>query len=604
MDTELSFEEGADAREGQVLGGRYELLMPIATGGMGHVWAARLKGSHGFKKLIAIKTMRRDIGCNQRMVDMMAQEAYVASMIHHPNVVETFELGECAGSMYMAMEFVDGETLMTIKREAEKTGGVPLNIALNLVGQVCRGLHAAHELRDEQGVSLQLVHRDVNPQNVIVSFDGVAKLLDFGVAKIGIVDSMTQAGELKGKLRYMAPEQLLQEEVDRRADVFALGLMLYLVTLGVHPFSADATQYTFVGILTSNPVRPTEIDPKYPRELESVVLKALAKNKEERWGSARDFLSALQLAVPEAFAPGMDHEVVEYLHTLLCDRMLKRRRLIQRAEERLESSSRPTNSTIIPRSSMTACSATVRIEPPVRRSSTPKMAGLAAGAMLAVGSALVYSATHHTKTPAPVVEQRTRPKANVTEYAPMVVYEGVLEAPRRVEPIPSAAPARLAAPPAKKQVKSDSPYTDENWPTSGLDVIDSGVAAPEPPPVPPAAAPQPPRAALPAPAPPPALPPGPRNVSARAGHAQLRVNPNADPYRPVIPASLSRFSGLETAVRICVNPSGLVQSVTVTKSLGAAIDKRVVTALSRWVYSPLKDGGAPITFCYPLIYSF
>src|SRR6185295_16691751 len=159
----------ADLRAGSALG-RYELLLPIAKGGMAQVWAARLRGSRGFQKIVAIKLIRLGTNDDERMERMFQEEATLAAQILHPNVVATLELGDHEGALYLVMEWVEGEPLSVIMKEAADRGGIPLPIAVNLIGQACRGLQAAHDLRDESGVLLGLVHRDISPQNVLVTY--------------------------------------------------------------------------------------------------------------------------------------------------------------------------------------------------------------------------------------------------------------------------------------------------------------------------------------------------------------------------------------------------------------------------------------------------
>ena len=613
-------EETIDAREGQVLDGRYELLMPIAQGGMGRVWLARLKGARGFKKLVAVKTILKSVlSMDLNAAEMMAQEAHIASMIHHPNVVETLELGNCSsGTLYLAMEFVNGETLSSILQKSLKSGGLPLNVALNLVGQVCRGLHAAHELQDDRGELLNLVHRDVNPQNVIVTFSGIAKLLDFGIAKIGVGDSLTQVGELKGKVSYMSPEQLGTEDIDRRTDVFALGIMLYMVTTGTHPFKTATMQHTCLNILNHDPKRPSDADPNYSQEVERIMFKALAKEREARWSTAQEMLEALEQAHPAAFSPTGQREVGEYLNTLLADQVATRRRLIQQAEEMVETSaSKTAASGIVTKQPLTTPTpATQPEQRPRRKTATWLLGGIATITTLTVGGALLFSALRPVHTVAPPLEKpKGRPAASVSEYAPMVVFEGhptpaVPSAARIESNVPTSSRNSGPAVQARarkmgKEAKSDSPYGEDLLVGSGLEAAPTATAeaviAP-PPPVPIASA-------APAPEPPkvaslPALPTGPKSVSARIGHAQLRINPNAEAYRPSLSSSMSKLGTFDTSARICVNQAGLVQSVVIMKMLGDSIDRRVIDALRRWKYEPLLDNGHAVAFCYTLAYSF
>ncbi len=189
--------------------GHYELLLPIAKGGMAQVWAARLRGTRGFQKLVAVKTILAGAIDSTRLEQMFLEEAQLASQIHHANVVQTLELGEHEGTLYLVMEWVDGEPVSQVLAQAAEKGGLPLAVAVNLIAQVCHGLHAAHELRDENGDLVGVVHRDVSPQNILITPSGKAKLVDFGIAKVtSRASNMTQQGEVKGKFGYMAPEQV------------------------------------------------------------------------------------------------------------------------------------------------------------------------------------------------------------------------------------------------------------------------------------------------------------------------------------------------------------------------------------------------------------
>ncbi len=191
---------------GTVLG-RYELLLPIAQGGMATVWAARQKGSRGFSKTVAVKTMLPNLSEDPTFEQMFLDEAAIASKIHHPNVAEILDLGEQDEILYLVMEWVDGESLSALSKQTKKLEtDIPLRIAPKIVAQACAGLHAAHELRDENETLVELVHRDVSPQNILVASSGLVKLVDFGVAKALGRSGATSVGQLKGKVPYMSPE--------------------------------------------------------------------------------------------------------------------------------------------------------------------------------------------------------------------------------------------------------------------------------------------------------------------------------------------------------------------------------------------------------------
>jgi eukaryotic-like serine/threonine-protein kinase len=337
--------QSTDLRAGSILG-RYELLLPIAKGGMAQVWAARLRGSRGFQKLVAIKTILAGAIDNTRMEQMFLEEAQLASQIHHPNVVGTLELGEENSALYLVMEWVDGESLSVVLAKAIESGGLPLPIAVNLIGQACQGLYAAHNLRDESGNLLGLVHRDVSPQNILVTFSGTAKLVDFGIAKATSKSSgLTEAGEIKGKFAYMAPEQVRGHAIDARTDLFALGILLYLLTTGKHPFRGEHPGATVQNICGEHgPTPPSAFLPDYPSALEEVVLKALAKAPENRFASANEMLTALEDAMPGPLEASFEVEVADYLKRLFGPRATERRAAIRMAQEhadrqRAESSS-------------------------------------------------------------------------------------------------------------------------------------------------------------------------------------------------------------------------------------------------------------------------
>lgn len=320
---------------GQSLG-RYELLAPVAKGGMGQVWVARLRGARGFQKLVAIKTLLAEGEDSERRERMLFEEARIAGLIQHPNVVQTIELGEEQGTLYLAMEWVDGEPLSYLLAHCEEAKGtIPLLIAVNLVGQLLRGLQAAHDLNDAAGQSLGVVHRDVSPHNVLVSYSGVAKLVDFGIAKaMNQQVNSTSTGEIKGKFAYMAPEQILGNPVDRRADIFSAGIMLHLLTSGQHPFKNHRSIGVLHSITSSDPAaRPSLLKPGYSRTLEAVVMRALEKDRERRWASADEMRLALQKAVPDAFAVGIDAEVEAFMTATCADRAAAKREALRRVEQ-------------------------------------------------------------------------------------------------------------------------------------------------------------------------------------------------------------------------------------------------------------------------------
>jgi serine/threonine-protein kinase len=311
--------------------GRYELLCPIATGGMAEAWVARLQGKFGFEKLVAIKTILPKYAADPRFQRMFLDEARIASRIEHTNVAQTLDLGEDGGVLYLVMEWVDGDGLNKLHRSVEQNGTLlPSGILLRIVADACGGLHAAHELRGLDGSLLGVVHRDVSPQNILVSTRGEAKLIDFGVAKArDRVAGDTNAGVLKGKVCYMAPEQALGREVDRRADVWAVGALLYHLLTGRPPYEG-ANPLATLHLLTSGSP-PPPLPANVPDPIALVVLHALAHARDARPATAAEMQAAIERAMVAANVPTTIADVAQFAAVHLADRAWQRKRAIELA---------------------------------------------------------------------------------------------------------------------------------------------------------------------------------------------------------------------------------------------------------------------------------
>ena len=281
---------------GQVLG-KYEIVERLATGGMAELFLARAHGMLGFGKPVVIKRILPHLATRNDFVEMFLDEARIATTLTHPNLVQTFEVGVHEGSYYLAMEYVAGEDLRAIARRLdapEARARLPLEHAIAIVVGVAAGLHYAHERRDFDGRPLDIVHRDVSPQNVIVSYDGVVKLLDFGIAKAQNRITETRGGSFKGKVSYLSPEQCRAEPLDRRSDVYALGILLWELTLGRCLFRGDSDFQILKQIVDGAVIPPRALDPGYDAALEAIVMKALAGERDQRFPSARALGEALE----------------------------------------------------------------------------------------------------------------------------------------------------------------------------------------------------------------------------------------------------------------------------------------------------------------------
>jgi serine/threonine protein kinase len=288
---DMQSDPGDTLSPGDVIG-RYQLTSLLASGGMGQVWTARPTGP-GFARTVALKLVRSEMSGDENYARMFIDEATVASSIHHPNVCETYELGKHGDRLFMAMEWVAGDSLAGLLRQGDALVALDLRIAARIIADACAGLHAAHETVGADGTPLGVVHRDISPPNILISMQGQAKVSDFGIAKARHqLHERTKTGEVKGKFAYIPPEQISGSAVDRRADVYAMGCVLYVATLGSRPFGngADALRK----ILSNAYKRPHQLRPDYPPELEAIIVKALAPEPAARFATAEDMQMALE----------------------------------------------------------------------------------------------------------------------------------------------------------------------------------------------------------------------------------------------------------------------------------------------------------------------
>ncbi|MGI5861045.1 MAG: protein kinase domain-containing protein [Myxococcales bacterium] len=267
--------------------GKYRLLERIGRGGMAEVLLAQVEGPAGFQKKLAIKRILPTYARDHEFVRMFLDEARLAALLNHPNIVQIFELGEHEGTYYVAMEYVDGMSLRALcRRAAIVRRPIPVPHAAKIISLVCEGLAYAHALCLE-GRPLELVHRDISPENILVSASGAVKIVDFGVAKAAICSSHTQGGTLKGKVRYMAPEQIRCDPIDGRADVFALGVVFYELVTGMLPFQGDGTVAVMEAILSKAPIPVDRLRPDCPPAIARIISQALEKSPEARFADCR-----------------------------------------------------------------------------------------------------------------------------------------------------------------------------------------------------------------------------------------------------------------------------------------------------------------------------
>lgn len=289
---------GIPAGAGALLGkrlGKYEILALLALGGTAEIYLARTHGTSGFEKYVVVKCLHDHLADDPDFVKMFLDEARIGAMFDHSNVVQTFELGEYENRYYMVMEFLAGLSLaMIVRRATERLPGglMPVPLVLNIAAQSCAGLHYAHE-RTVNGKPMNLVHRDISPQNLVISFEGVVKVVDFGIARAELRETKTKAGTIKGKFAYMSPEQCVANAVDRRTDIFALGIIVHELLTGRRLFKRNSPYETYQAVLECAVEKPSKINHQLDVALDEIVMRAVAKDKEQRYPTAEAFGDAM-----------------------------------------------------------------------------------------------------------------------------------------------------------------------------------------------------------------------------------------------------------------------------------------------------------------------
>jgi serine/threonine protein kinase len=306
--------------------GRYELLRKIATGGMAELFLARAAGPEGFEKLLVVKLILPHLAASEEFVDMFLHEARVAVRLSHPNIVQIFDLGEAEGTYFIAMEYIHGDDVRRLwKRSVEAGIPIPVPLACRIACDAAAGLDYAHKMVDSAGRPLQIIHRDVSPQNLLVSFEGAVKVADFGIAKASDRVSHTRTGVVKGKYSYMSPEQAAGKAIDQKTDQFALGVVLYELLTRKRLFKRPTEVETITAVAECKVLPPSQVDPRVPDELDRIVLTALARRPEDRYPD----LAAMRQALEDWFLaerqPGSTAHLQAYLSSLYADRLERER---------------------------------------------------------------------------------------------------------------------------------------------------------------------------------------------------------------------------------------------------------------------------------------
>jgi serine/threonine protein kinase len=308
--------------------GRYEIVHPLAAGGMGTVYLGRMRAARGVSMNVAIKRINAALAGDPHILGMFVDEARITSLVRHPNVVQTLDVVEESGELLLVMEYVHGVSLARLLTAARlRKERLPLAIAARIASDVLHGLHAAHETTNEHGKSLEIVHRDVSPQNILVGVDGISRVADFGIARAANQVETTRVGEIKGKLRYIAPEQFGREAVDRRADIYSVGLLLWEMIAGTAMRGASSPGGLSSAILVQRVEPPSSWAPEVPQALDDLVLRALANEPRDRF----PFAAQMAVALEAAMTPAPYANVAELVRELAHEEMAERKALLERA---------------------------------------------------------------------------------------------------------------------------------------------------------------------------------------------------------------------------------------------------------------------------------
>ena len=500
--------------------GKFLVLASLGRGGMAEVFLALARGPNGFSKLVVLKLLRPHLADDDEFLDMFLAEARLAACLNHANVVQTYEVGVEGGRHAIVMEYLEGRTLAQIHRQAKEE--LPLALELRVLADVLAGLHHAHELVDHEGARLDIVHRDVSPQNVFVTYDGQVKLLDFGIAKAANGGSRTKTGVFKGKLRYTAPERLGGVDADRRSDVFSVGVMLWQRLTGRRMWAGMNDLGIMRSLATGAPIaRPRDVNPRVPEVLDAICTKALARAPTDRYATAAELQDALEDHLEAESSAGTHRALARFMSDGFSELRAEFQRVVEEqtrlamgvgTEALPESSSRvrvdavpllggsPASSdslslSIVERTSDTPPpreSAPVEVAPPVARARPPpeararKAVGLllvvaASGALFFLAGRITLRAPEiapASPEPAVLVAPSTFPSTSIREPPPVETAppirrppalmqtaptHSIPSSPRVKPPLPDTAPPRgapatIRAEPARREPDCTSPY--------------------------------------------------------------------------------------------------------------------------------------------------
>ncbi|MHB8878013.1 MAG: serine/threonine protein kinase, partial [Myxococcaceae bacterium] len=310
--------------------GKYEILTRLSMGGMAELFLAYTSGPGGFRKFVAVKQILPDVKKDDQFVKMFLDEARITAAFSHGNIGQVFDLGEEDGELYLAMEFISGQNLEQVtKRAFKRQHPIPVGYACRVVRDACQGLHYAHAFTDPSGRPAPVIHRDVSPKNVMITYTGDVKMIDFGIAKAKNRLGRTQVGIVKGTSGYMSPEQVQNFELDGRSDLFSAGVMLHELITGHRLFSAPSDAAMMIAIVEGDIPTPRSVNPRIPEALSDVVMKALARKREHRFATGKEMARAIDQAAASLIFD--EDRLAEEMRALFEDKMQTTRSLLELA---------------------------------------------------------------------------------------------------------------------------------------------------------------------------------------------------------------------------------------------------------------------------------
>ncbi len=447
----------------KVIGGRFTLLGRLAFGGMAEVWLARQTGPQGFSRMVVVKRVLEARCSEPEILSMFVEEARLGGQLAHPNIVQTVDFGEDDGVPFIVLEYLFGETLAQVLKTArQRATPVPIPLAVHIISEASLGLSSAHELKGLDGKPLGIVHRDVSPQNVLITYDGMVKVLDFGIAKSAERESHTDQTHVRGRVTYMAPEQMTSSALDQRADVFSLGVVLWeaVTDQPMHPLNQQADAIVMAKLLSSDAPLPSahKANPQVPEELDLILGRALQKDRERRYATSALFRGALQAFLRKQTEPPSSAQLSQLMATLFADRQQERTQVLQRLSTGATPKWTPSVVDALAPPMATATDPRIDAQKGVETSESPvqrrgrvmrwgAVAAVLAGVMLGLGAVWFFA-------------RGGPPKVTTVAAAPVVAV--TVEPPQALSPAPAPEPAPAPTPtPAPEPALAPAPEVAE-----------------------------------------------------------------------------------------------------------------------------------------------